>query len=115
MSKSKQKGTFAETAVRKYLERWFPGVKRAALTGNLDEGDITGVPRTAIEIKNCGVYNIPAWLKELDAETVNARAEFGVLIVKPRGVGEQNVGEWWAIQRLDRWAAGHADLLGVES
>lgn len=112
MSKSKQKGTLAETAVRDYLARWFPGVKRAALTGAADEGDLTGIPRTAVEIKNCRTYSIPSWLRELDAETVNAGAEFGVLIVKPVGVGTSRVGEWWAVQRLDRWAAGHADLLG---
>ncbi len=42
MSKSKQKGTAAETAVVKYLKaNGFPKAERRALQGNLDKGDIS--------------------------------------------------------------------------
>jgi len=100
---SKAKGTAAETAVKTRMRRWFPSAERRALAGAYDLGDITGIGGVCIEIKAHKRYNIGAWLLELAVEKANAKADVGVLVVKPVGVGDTRVGEWWAIMRLDDW------------
>lgn len=105
MSKAKQKGTAAETALVRFLrEHGFPGAERKALGGGSfgeDLGDITGTPCLAWEVKNHKSYKIPAWLEETAIETKNARADFGILAVKPNGVGITNAGKWWAIMTME--------------
>ena len=45
MSKAKQKGTLAESALVKFLQSaGFPNAERRALAGINDLGDITGTP-----------------------------------------------------------------------
>jgi Holliday junction resolvase len=96
MSKSKQKGTAAETAVVRYLqEHGFPYAERRALHGNLDKGDITGCGPIVFEVKDHAKITIPAWLKELEEEVANAKAEAGAVLAKKRGT--LKVGEWYAI------------------
>lgn len=104
MSKAKAKGTAAETAVVKYLR----GVRgfnawRKPLQGSKDGGDVAieGMDNLVIEVKNQAKLSIPEWLREVDAEVINAGARTGILIVKPKGVGLDNVGKWWVIQRLE--------------
>lgn len=104
MSRNKAKGTAAESAVVAWLRQWWPHTERRALSGNADRGDIAGIVGVCIEVKNHKSYSIPAWLKELDAEVTNDRADHGVLVVKPNGVGLTSVGQWWAICRLDDYA-----------
>ena len=102
MSKAKAKGTAAETAVVKYLiDNGFPYAERRALNGAIDLGDITGTPALAWEVKNHKTYKIPAWLKETESEKINAKADFGILVVKPIGVGTNNTANWWAILSLE--------------
>ena len=115
MSKAKQKGTSAESALVKYLQaNGFPMAERRALTGSLDQGDITGTPCLAWEVKNHKAYHIPEWLRETEIETGNANADFGILAVKPNGVGLGNAGQWWAIMTMDQMVkllreAGYGD------
>ena len=98
MSFAKQKGTAAETALVKFLQgNGFPLAERRALTGQFDQGDVTGTPCLAWEVKNAKTYKIPAWLKEAQVEALNAKADFGILAVKPNGVGLTKAGDWWAI------------------
>jgi len=103
MSKAKQKGTAAETAVVRFLQgQGFPLAERRALGGGSsgeDLGDITGIPMLCMEVKNHATYKIPAWIKETETERKNARADYGILIVKPNGVGmtPDKVGQWWGI------------------
>lgn len=105
MSKAKQKGTAAETAVVRWLnEHGFPTAERRALTGANDQGDVTGIPGVVIEVKNHKSYKIPEWLKETLAEKANAKADIGLLIIKPNGVGDTRVGEWWAVVTLSEAA-----------
>jgi hypothetical protein len=101
VSKAKQKGTLAETAVADYLQQTFPAVERRALSGVNDKGDIAGVPFTVVEIKNQRSYKIHEWMKETEAERINAGEELGVLVIKPNGVGVANVNKWWAVVSLD--------------
>lgn len=106
MSKAKQKGTSAETALVRFLQgQGFPGAERRALGGGgagEDLGDITGIPSLCMEVKNHKTYKIPAWIKETEIETKNARADFGILVVKPNGVGmtPDKVGQWWGIMPM---------------
>lgn len=101
MSKSKQKGTLAETAVSDYLKQTFPAVERRALSGLNDKGDIAGVPFTVVEVKNRRSYKIHEWMKETEIERQNANEELGVLVIKPNGVGVANVDKWWAVVSLE--------------
>jgi Holliday junction resolvase len=120
MSKAKQKGTSAETALVRFLSgQGFPNAERRALGGGgfgEDLGDITGTPCLAWEVKNHKAYHIPAWLKETETERVNAKADYGILAVKPNGVGLTNAGQWWAIMPMEAMVrllreAGYGDPL----
>lgn len=104
MSSARAKGTAAESAVVEFLSLQWPYVERRALSGSNDRGDIAGIPGVVFEVKAAARLEIPAWLRELEVEIANDDAQTGLLIVKPRGVGTKRVGEWWAIQRLDRAA-----------
>jgi hypothetical protein len=99
VSKSKQKGTSAESAFVKderVLES-FPHVERRALSGVNDMGDVSGAVGLVFEIKNHKSYKFPEWLKETEVERVNAKADYGILVVKPNGVGLGSVDQWWAV------------------
>lgn len=106
MSKAKQKGTAAETALVRFLQgQGFPGAERRALGGGgagEDLGDITGIPALCMEVKNHATYKIPAWIKETEIERQNAKADFGILVVKPNGIGmtPDKVGQWWGIMPM---------------
>jgi hypothetical protein len=78
----------------------FPNAERRALTGQFDQGDVTGTPCLAWEVKNHKTYHFPAWLKETETERINAKADFGILVVKPNGVGLTNAGQWWAVMSV---------------
>lgn len=101
MSKAKQKGTLAETAVAEYLKQTFPAVERRALSGVNDKGDVAGVPFSVVEVKNQRSYKIHEWMKETEAERINAEADIGILVIKPNGVGVANVSQWWAVVSLE--------------
>jgi hypothetical protein len=95
MSKSKQKGTSAETAVVKYLKaNGFPRAERRALQGNLDKGDISGVDDVVFEVKDHKKMELSGWVKELVVEVDNANAVTGAVIHKRKGTTD--VGEWYA-------------------
>lgn len=98
---SKAKGTRAETMLVRYLrDRGFPYAERRALTGARDLGDITGTPGVVWEVKAGTRLLIPEWLRQTEVERNNAKADMGVLVVKPKGLGDANVGQWWAIKPL---------------
>ena len=101
MSKSKQKGTLAETAVADFLRQTFPAVERRILSGANDKGDIAGVPSCVVEVKNQKSYKIHEWMKETETERLNAGSDIGILVIKPNGVGVSKVGQWWAVVSLE--------------
>lgn len=102
MSKAKRKGTSAESGLAKYLvENGFPHAERRALTGANDMGDISGCIGLVWEVKNHKTYQIPAWIKETETERENAKADFGILAIKPNGVGVTNAGQWWAVMTVE--------------
>jgi len=75
MSKSKQKGTLAETAVANFFKQTFPAVERRALSGTQDKGDLANVPNSVVEVKNQRTYKIHEWMKETETERINAGAD----------------------------------------
>lgn len=115
MSKSKQKGTLAETAVVQFLKQFWPHIERRALQGKKDTGDIAGMPGSIIEVKNHKNYRIAEWMEETEQERENAGVPFGILIVKPNRVGTNKVGEWWAILQVDQIARLIIDLERLRS
>lgn len=101
MSAQRSKGTAAETAVVDYLRaHGHPAAERRALAGAKDRGDISGIPGVVIEVKSAARLEIPAWLRETKAEQANDGARIGLLVIKPRGIGNTRVGQWWAVLPL---------------
>lgn len=102
MSKSKQKGTAAETAVVNWLkDKGRKTVERRALNGVLDRGDISGIASVVIEVKNHAKMELSQWVSELETEIKNDNADTGVVIHKKRGT--TNVGEWYATMPASIW------------
>lgn len=99
VNRSKAKGTSTETLVVGFLrENGWPYAERRALSGSLDKGDIAGMPGIAVEVKyGNGTLKIGPWLTETGIEQLNARADHGILVVKPFGLGEKNVHQWYAV------------------
>lgn len=97
MSKQRQKGTRAESAVVSYLkDNGFPYAERRALHGTNDKGDITGVgPDVVLEVKDHAKLSLSEWVSELEDEMRNANATTGCVVAKKRGT--LDVGNWYAI------------------
>lgn len=96
VSKAKQKGTAAETAVVRWLkDNGFPYAERRALHGTADKGDITGCGPVVFEVKNHKTLDLAGWVKELEAEMVNAKVDTGCVVAKKRGTTDP--GEFYAI------------------
>lgn len=91
---SRQKGSAGETAAVEALRRLLCHDKdtlgRRKEEGAYDRGDVQGVQRIVFEVKNVAKKDPWGWLTETAVETRNAKADFGILIVKPEGVGLPN-------------------------
>lgn len=81
-TKSKAKGTRAETECVKYLREYWAAAERRALSGNKDKGDIAGIPRTVGEVKAEVRVQLPKWQRETLAEMANAGADNCFLVIK---------------------------------
>lgn len=83
MSKSKAKGTSAETAIVNYLNSLGDKHIRAVrmpLHGTKDEGDIDIYPiPIAIEVKNHATSKLAEWVDEVEEEKINKSAIWGVV------------------------------------
>lgn len=94
MSRQKQKGTAAETAVVRFLQfNGYPDVERRTLTGAHDRGDIAGLRNLVIEVKDHGRMDLAGWLAEVEQERINAGATHGVVWHKRRG--KSNPADWY--------------------
>lgn len=81
----KAKGRNAENQFVAFLKERWPLAERRRLTGQHDRGDVSGVPRTVIEVKSGAKLDLPGWLRELETEMQNDGAEYGCVAIKPRG------------------------------
>lgn len=89
MSRSKAKGTWWETAVVNWLADRLANVRRKAMAGAADEGDVTwGTERVVIECKNVATLSVPAWIREAEVEATNNGSAYGVVMYKVRGKGQ---------------------------
>lgn len=112
MSKAKDIGTRAETAVRNYLLSvgYDPmAAHRNVLKGSDDEGDVwlrESFGLVVFEIKGGKMAKeashgqIEKWFKEAQTERNNADGKFGFLVTQRAGVGYPRAGEWWAYAYL---------------
>jgi len=91
---SKARGTRWESAIRDYLngvlEYTHPTdwrmVKRQAQEGAKDVGDLHAWP-FILEAKDVKSPSVPTWLRQAEAEAVNAGFPYGVVVHKTRGKG----------------------------
>jgi hypothetical protein len=104
VNRPKAIGTATETAVVRALRRLgFPGAERRALTGTLDQGDVTGCVGICWEVKGgtaaktASDGQVAEWLAETERERVNAGADIGVLVLQRSGIGPANADRWWAV------------------
>lgn len=108
-NKSKRIGREGENAVAGRLrERGaFPDAEPRVLYGINDKGDITGTRGVVFQVKsgkaaeNASPGQIREWLEDTEKQRVNARARYGVLVIKRAGYGAKRVGVWRAFVRLD--------------
>lgn len=102
MSKQKQKGTAAETAVVNWLiSKGRNHVERRSLNGTNDRGDIAGIPCVVIEVKNHQTMKLSEWVEEMLVEVDNDKADTGVVIHKRKGTTD--VGKWYATMTVQQW------------
>lgn len=90
-TKSKAKGTRAETEAVRYLQQYWPRAERRALSGGKDKGDIINIPRTAGEVKAAKDIRLREWQRETLEEMANAEADHCFLVVK---IPYKNVSKW---------------------
>lgn len=113
MSKAKDIGTRAETAVRNYLlSTGYTELeaRRNVLAGSQDQGDIwlndEKLGLIVFEIKGGDMAKKASheqclkWLDEAQREKKHAGGKFGFLVTQRAGVGYPRAGEWWAYARL---------------
>lgn len=108
MSRSRDKGTRAETAVTGLAQHsGFPYADRLTLKGSLDRGDVGWCPGVISEVKDDKSFDYCGWLQETAVEKANANAEHAFLVVKPTGVGYTRVGRWWSVMYTGDWDRLH--------
>ncbi|MFC8985151.1 hypothetical protein [Streptomyces sp. NPDC057115] len=113
MSRSKAKGTAAETAVVRFLQAaGFAQAERRTLGGTQDRGDIAGIPGVVIEVKNHARDQLPAWVAEAELERDNDRATLGVVWHKRRGTTDP--GRWFVTMSGDQFAALLREQQGLD-
>lgn len=113
MSKAKQIGTAAETAVRNFLlSQGYSELEahRNVLKGTNDEGDVwLREPLRGLIVfeikggkaaKEASYGQIEKWFQEAELEKKNANGSFGFLVTQRAGVGYPRAGEWWAYAHL---------------
>ena len=98
---SKAKGTAFERAVATYfVEHGWPDVDRAPLRGNLDRGDLVGIPGWVLELKAHKSIDLGGYMAEVAVERVNAGVEWGAAIVKRRG---KSIGDAYVVMDLSQF------------
>jgi hypothetical protein len=90
---AKTKGRETENQAVDWLrEQGWADAERRRLQGTLDQGDVAGVPGICIEVKSAAEWKPVQWLRETTVETLNAGADLGFVMARPRG--GVNVADW---------------------
>lgn len=83
---AKAKGRATENQAVEWLrEQGWTAAERRRLQGAFDQGDVAGVPGICIEVKSAATWQPVQWLRETTVETVNAEAELGFVMARPKG------------------------------
>lgn len=99
---SKRKGSAWELAIAKYLvEQGWTSAERRVAGATLDKGDIYGIIGCVIEAKNEKKITLSEYLKELEVEMRNAKADMGVVMVKKKGTTD--AGQGYAVMPISLW------------
>ncbi len=108
---ARRKGTAAESIVTQMMrDAWWPDARRHGLNGSKDIGDInTGNPKLVVEVKADKALDYPRFLRETEAERINAGAEVGVCVIKPPGLGERKKDWWWLLMSDATWDQLHGE------
>jgi hypothetical protein len=113
MSKQKDIGTRAETAVKNaILAHGYTPLEahRNVLKGSADEGDVwlrSILGLIVFEVKGgksakeASYEQIKKWYEEARTEKDNAQARFGFLVTQRAGVGYPRAGEWWLYATIE--------------
>lgn len=99
---SKRKGSAWELDIVKYLiaNGWKHAERRIA-GSNVDKGDIYGIIGCVIEAKNEKKITLSDYMKELEVEMKNAKANTGAAVVKKKGTTD--VGQAYAVMPVSVW------------
>lgn len=113
---NKRRGYEWEAALRARLREAFPHIESKLIErngnhGNADRGDIRGVPSWAIEAKNCKQIDLSGFMRETEAERVNAGAKYGVALIKAR---RKPLEEGYAVMTIGTWLRLAARLEELE-
>lgn len=99
MSRSRDVGTRAETAVVRYLRSELAArpliIERLALSGAHDRGDVAGVPDTVIQVKAARRIEPAAFLDAARVQASNAQASVYAAWIKRRGTTDP--ARWYAL------------------
>ena len=89
---SRAKGTAWEVRVRAYLQgRGWSECQRLATRAALDLGDLTGIPRVAIECRDRQKQELARNLDDAEERARNKGSDFGICLMKrPRRPVEQS-------------------------
>lgn len=102
MNRSKKKGTEWESQARDFLRERLgqPRIERRALSGVRDKGDVYNLFAHGHEgvveckdYKKWGPADLEKWKRQTMAERENAGADFALLFVHKKGVGESRFGK----------------------
>jgi hypothetical protein len=98
---AKAKGRKWEAACALWLRTkgYFDDAKRRRQTGAKDEGDLDGITGVVAECKHERTYKPQEWLREAEAERINAGVPVGFVWV--RSNGQPDPGEGHIIMRPD--------------
>jgi hypothetical protein len=97
---AKAKGRATENqAVAWLISKGWVNAERRRLTGSEDQGDVTGIPGICIEVKSAAAWAPVRWLRECSLETLNAKAEIGFVMARPKG--GVNVDDWVVMMTPD--------------
>jgi hypothetical protein len=98
-STAKAKGRETENIHVDYLiSQGVLQAERRRLNGSFDQGDVTGWPGVCVEIKSGAKLDIQGWLRELEIEIKNSKAETGYVAVRPKGL--PNAEDWFAVMSM---------------
>lgn len=101
---NKDRGSEFERQVAKFLaENGFPYAERRYGAGNTqDKGDINGLPGLVIECKSVKTIDIPGFLREAEREKENAKADYGIVVIKRKGTTD--AGRAYVVMELKDFA-----------